>query len=75
MGEKTDQFKKYILERTKPGQEAAMEQVIDDVLAKRAEGKMDTFYLMTVAPKAFGMIKPEAMGDVRAKLNELRKQA
>ncbi|KRM33018.1 hypothetical protein FC83_GL003091 [Agrilactobacillus composti DSM 18527 = JCM 14202] len=65
MGEKTEKFRAYILERTKPEAQADMNALIDDVVAKQKSGNLSTTSLMTLVPKAMGMIQPGALGEVR----------
>lgn len=72
MDAKETQLKTFVLERTKPEQQAAMTQLIDEVLEKHRQGQMNTLYLMGIVPKAMGWIKPEAMGEIKAKLSEFR---
>ncbi|MFD1671848.1 hypothetical protein ACFQ5M_07070 [Agrilactobacillus yilanensis] len=70
--EKEVQLTQFVLERTKPGQEAAMSELIDKVLAKRREGKLSTMFLMGIVPQAMGMIKPEAMDEIKTTLKQYR---
>lgn len=72
MDEKETQLKTYVLDRTKPDQKEAMTQLIEEVLDKRHQDQLSTLYLMGIVPKAMGMIQPEAMADIKAKLNEFR---
>lgn len=72
MDERETQLKAFVLERTKPDQKEAMGTMIDEVIEKHRQGKMNTMYLMGVVPKAMGMIQPEAMGEIKAKMDELR---
>ncbi|WP_416353323.1 hypothetical protein ACNAN0_11260 [Agrilactobacillus fermenti] len=74
MSEQTDKLKKFVLERTKPDQTEQMTQLIDEVSQRHDQNKLDTVYLMSIVPKAMGMIKPEAMGEVKAALDKFRKK-
>lgn len=59
-------FYDFFIERAKDDKKEAAKKLLEDCFAKQAAGTFDHKYFAEVMPAFYDMVKPEAIGELKA---------
>ncbi len=65
MNQGQQMFYNFFIERTKEDKKDNAKALLDECFAKQEAGTFDKMYLMSISPKMFSYIKPEAVDELK----------
>lgn len=65
MNQGQEMFYHFFMERTKEDRKAEAKALLEEGFEKQAAGTFDQAYLMSVTPKYYELVKPEAVEELK----------